>query len=277
MDIEALHAAAANYVARGLPVIALTGKTPNVKVHRRGLHDARTELAGLSELFDHPDTTGVGIVIPYPYVVVDIDGEEGAQVWKDMLGGDPGLGDPEWVARTGRGLHAWFSCITPTGSMKLGEKLDLKGQNSYVAAPPSRHPDGHIYEWLLAPGEIGDHGPREVPDALGRIIQEHVFDLDRKLTSKQHSRKVRHEPFDGAPVGDSARLWASVGFDHLIEGMEHAADGNRNNYLHWAAATMAEEGATDEEFLALRAAALAAGLLVLEVRRTIRSARAQHG
>jgi hypothetical protein len=68
-----------------------------------------------------------------------------------------------WVAKTGRGLHLWYSSIEPSGSMKLGTLLDLKGQGGYVAAPPSLHPDGHRYTWLLEPD---DEPPMEAPDAL---------------------------------------------------------------------------------------------------------------
>jgi hypothetical protein len=49
-------------------------------------------------------------------------------------------------------------------------------------------------------------------------------------------------------------------------------EGNRNNYLHWAAATLAEEFATDEDLERLFDAAIAAGLTPVETKRTIRSA-----
>lgn len=265
--------AAADYLNRGLAVIALTGKTPNVTVHRTGLSNPIAgpvenddDWALLRDAFDHKDTTGVGIVIPYPYVVVDIDGEEGAIQWLD-LNGEPPF-DARWVAKTPRGLHLWYSCSTPTGSIKLGSKLDLKGQLSYVAAPPSYTEFG-VYEWLRQ----SDGPVMEVPEALLARINDHAFDLAMAMKTKE-VRRIAWGP--RYAEGDTV-FYAQAGHDALIEGMTTAADGNRNNYLHWAAATLAEENGSDEEFEALGKAALDVGLERVEVRRTIRSARKAHG
>ena len=96
--------AAWTYIDLGLPVIALTGKSPNTTVHRHGLTEPLTlksERMDVWNAFNHVKTTGVGIVIPYPYLVVDIDGEEGAQNWMEQYGHIP----DRWVAKTARGLH----------------------------------------------------------------------------------------------------------------------------------------------------------------------------
>lgn len=271
-----LVAAAGEYLTLGLQVIALNGKMPNGKVHPHGLREPLSgapegpdDWALLERIFTRPDVTGVGILTSFPYLVVDVDGEEGAAAWKDLVGEADFIPD-RWVAKTGRGLHMWFGTMQPTGSMKLGPKLDLKADGGYVAAPPSLHPEGHRYEWLLPP-TLGDGGlgaPMEVPDPLAERIAQHVFDLQRRIEAKHMRRRVRHQPFEGG------RLWASFGFDHLIEAMKAEPPGNRNNFLHWAAATMAEEGATDEEFEQLIAAAPDLGAAA---RRTVRSARRGRG
>ena len=271
-----LVAAAGDYLTRGLSVIALTGKTPNVRVHRHGLDEplvgapeSDEDWALIRDVFEHAETTGIGIVIPYPYVVVDIDGEEGAIQWAELINGlhfgseEP---VPRWVAKTGRGLHLWFACATPTGSIKLGSKLDLKGQNSYVAVPPSRHPDGHTYEWLLPPG---DDAPLEAPALLVALIEDHAFDVAGRIAAKETRRLAWGPRFE---EGDHT-FYAQASHDALIKGMETAVEGNRNNYLHWSAATLVEEGGSDDEFNALAETALARGLTAEEVRRTIRSAR----
>lgn len=279
MTDSPLTIAAGEYLSRGLTVIALTGKTPNVKVHRHGLHEpiigapeSHADWEVVRNAFEHRDTTGIAIIIPYPYVVVDIDGEEGAQQWQEFCG--PGEDPDRWVAKTPRlpegGLHLWFSCATPTGSIKLGPKLDLKGQNSYVAVAPSLHPDGGTYEWLLPPG---DEAPMEVPEVLRERIEDHAYDSAAKAASKAERRQAwgpRYQPGDHV-------YYAQPGHDALIEGMSKAGDGNRNNYLHWAASTLAEEAGSDDEFDKLGEAALAVGLEPIEVRRTLRSARRQHG
>lgn len=269
-----LVTAAGEYLARGLSIIALTGKTPNVKVHRHGLNEPLTGAPDcdadwdlLRSVFDHEDTTGIGILTTWPYVVVDIDGEDGAKQWAQMLGmpfeGDWVLPDVTWAALTGRGLHLWYASPQPTGTIKLGSKLDLKGTGGYVAAPPSLHPDGHVYKWLRAPG---DRYPQEVPEALARVIKTHVEDLEvtrRQATYKKAIYRARDEEYGTRfdPAG-------------ILKKMAEAEDGNRNNLLHWAAKVFVEDGASDEDFEALRATAVdVAGLEPVEVRRTIRSAR----
>lgn len=274
-------AAAADYLSRGLPVIALTGKTPNVRVHKHGLHEP---LVGapqdegdwdlLRYVFEHGDTTGIGIVVPFPYVVVDIDGEQGAVEWADLILPD-GIpyddvmslfGGARWVAKTGRGMHLWFACSIPTGTIKLGSKLDLKAQGGYVVAPPSLHPDGGHYLWLRAPGE---DAPSEVPEPLREVIEDHVYDRAAAREAKEIRRNVWGPKYQ---EGDKV-FYAQASHEALIEGMSKAAEGNRNNYLHWAAATLNEEGGSDEEFEQLAEAALAVGLEPIEVKRTVRSAR----
>jgi hypothetical protein len=276
--VSALVDAAGMYLSLGLSVIALTGKTPNVKVHRhgkdeplRGAPESGEDWDLLRSVFGHYDTTGVGILTSFPYVVVDIDGEEGALQWADLIG--PIEGDVwdqigvTWVAKTGRGLHLWYATMQPTGTIKLGSKLDLKADGGYVAAPPSKHPDGPIYEWLVAPSAL--EPPKEVPEPLARRIADHNFDLSRRIVGKQQQRPVRKPRY---AEGDTV-FFAQSGYDALINAVLKASDGNRNNMLHWAAATMAEEGGIDEDFEELSATALFIGLDPVEVRRTIRSAR----
>lgn len=277
--LNPLVEAAVEYLNLGLSVIALTGKTPNVRVHKAGLHQALSgapdpaDIEGvLRDVFEHPDTTGIAIVISYPYVVVDIDGPDGADQWGDLLGpellAEELVGDTlTWVAQTGRGLHLWFGSSQPTGTIKLGPKLDLKGQGGYVAVPPSRHPDGGTYKWLIAPSATVP--PKEVPEPLRERIENHVFDLKGKLDA----RDIRRHAWGPKYVEGDKTFFAQANHDALVDGMAKAEGGNRNNYLHWAAATLNEEGGSDEEFERLAEVALAAGLDKVEVKRTIRSAR----
>lgn len=271
--------AAADYLRRGLRVIALTGKAPNGRLHPHWREDALEgapesdeDMAFIAKFFEHPDTTGVGIAIDYPYIVVDIDGEEGAQQWAELLGLQSGpdpaefFQDARWIAKTGRGLHLWYGCLTPTGTIKLDTKLDLKAAGGYVAAPPSRHPDGHTYEWLQAPGA---EAPFEAPEPLARRIEDHAYDLMSAMEAKVTRTNAWGKRW--AP-GDTV-FFAQANHDAILKGMAEAEEGNRNNYLHWAAATLAEEAGTEEEFELLEEAAIKVGLDRVEVVRTLRSAR----
>jgi len=273
--VQGLIDAAGDYLTRGLSVIALSGKTPNVTMHKGGLNDAligapesEEDWQFVARFFAHKDTTGIGIVIPYPYVVVDIDGEEGAEQWMALVGKDYEL-DAAWVAKTPRlpagGLHLWYTCATPTGSIKLGSKLDLKGQLSYVAAPPSLHPDGGTYKWLREPG---DEPVMEAPEALTTLITYHATQKERRIGGKAQRHVIRGPRWQ---PGDHT-FYAQSGFDGVIAKVKSAEEGNRNAMLYWAAATIAEEGGQGEDFEKLAEAALAVGLEREETKRTIRSA-----
>lgn len=270
---EALFQAAYDYTTRGLRVIALTGKAPNVQVHRRGLYDAFSHLssgADVRKAFDHPQTTGIGILTDDPYYVVDIDGEEGAQAWVKITHGLllPG----SWVAKTGRGLHLWYAhskmwcdCALTFRTTKLGEKLDFKGAGGYVAAPPSLHPDGHQYEWLLAPSD--DSPPIEMPDYLHEmLVMQERMKQQRQVTGEMSKREKHKILEDGV-------LWNTFSFDGPLDAVRNAKDGNRNNMLMWAACCMYEDGADPNDISDLVDAATKSGLSGREVMQTIRSAR----
>jgi len=259
--VNALTTAAAEYLSAGFSIIALSGKQPNAAIHPHGLRqplvgqpETSEDLALLEQVFLHRDTTGVGIVIQYPYAVVDIDGEDGAQQFAGVIGGTTFNETP--VARTARGLHVWFGFLTrePQRTVKLGPKLDLKGVGGYVAAPPSVHPSGFVYEWLvpIAPGGVLNP-PTLAPDGLAAVLRDQANTLGEY-------RQLR-------PAGQPASLAA------LVRHVRHLEEGNRNNGLHWAASAAADDGFPREEAEPqLIEAAVLAGLDRQEAMVTIRSA-----
>jgi hypothetical protein len=287
---------AGEYLKRGLAVIALSGKTPNTRLHKRGLYDAlrgapdsEADLDFIASFFDADDTTGVGILTGEPYVVVDIDGPIGMDEWVEIAAGD--YRPDRWVAMTRHGLHIWYSpsldLLKPVddglvgpGTTKLGTRLDLKGFGGYVAAPPSKfddteacdryHQPCETYTGLLPPG---DEPPLEAPDGLISRIRRHQATLSMRIEAKD-LRERRWGP--RWKPGDHV-YYAQRGHDSLIKGMAEAKEGNRNSFLHWAAATLAEEGGVEEDFEQLHSAAIANGLTAEESTRTIRSARRAHG
>lgn len=272
--MNALIDAANDYLDRGLRVIALEGKMPNRRIHPHGLHDfigPDTTFSGygkdaaLEHVFTHEDTTGIGILTGPVYYVVDIDGEEGAAAWRE-LAGDAYMPN-RWVARTGRGLHLWYADYREWPTVKLAEKLDFKGVGGYVAAPPSRHPDGHMYEWLLPPTD--GEPPMEFPDPLYRLLDERRALREAAMVTKAMSRPV---PLDQRIPG---LIYRDASFEGVLAKVREAGEGNRNNVLYWAAATMRDEGGTDDDFAELLDAAVSGGLPRFEARRTIRSAMSE--
>lgn len=291
-----LVAAAHDYLAAGLTVMALTGKQPNTKHHPQGKDSAMSGVpenadddALIRMVFDDPSTTGIALVIQHPYFVVDVDGEDGAVQLRAILG--EGVALPATpVAATGRGFHFWLADTTPRRNMKLGTKLDIKAEGGYVAAPPSAHftkedeeardfsrPDAH-YEWLM-PIFDAESGmivpPMEAPEGLLKVF------ADRDLMD---SYKVAHKTeyaIIGVVKPDGKGIIISRGEDKLA-GLCHAIvtaeDGNQNNMIAWAALTARDEGVDYKTAMELLfAAAIEGGHPADRARATIRSAYRRRG
>lgn len=265
-----LVAAAEDYLDRGLRVIALTGKLPNGRWHPHWKDDCFApddRGTDLEAAFTDPDTTGIGILTGPPYYVVDIDGEEGATAWQALLGPGPAMHLPDrWVAKTGRGLHLWYASTEDFQTAKLGEKLDFKGNGGYVAAPPSLHPDGHTYEWLLAPDE---RYILEMPEALEKVLRRRKVEAEARMVDKQTMKVRRTDIRDRKPGFFYAGL---TSYEGMIDRVRSEGEGNRNGVVYWAARTMLEEGAQPDDLEELLIAAQSSGLARREARRTIRSA-----
>jgi hypothetical protein len=252
-----LVSAAREYLSAGLDIIALTGKTPNTMWHPHGLNNA---VYGHSENQDDedllrqllaPPTTGIGIVIRHPYLVVDVDGEEGAEALANLLG--TYVLDATAVAATARGLHIWYSDVTPRRSTQLGPKLDVKGVGGYVVAPPSLHPSGAVYQWLRPLVVDGSIVPvLELPDALREMFRRHdVITEDARVTMPPGAMRI----------------------EFLVRYLRSCNPGARNNVLFWCANRARENGFSQAEALAaLVPAAKEVGLQDAESRNAIYSA-----
>lgn len=266
-----LVAPALRYIALGLRVMALTGKTPNTAVHKHWKEDSFALFSNAAEVvaaFTHRDTTGIGIAIEYPYVVVDIDGPLGAQAWFDIVGQDDYI-PSRWVAQTGRGLHLWFSDVTPWPNAKLGEKLDFKAPGGYVAAPPSQHFDDagkpdHVYTWLVPP----EDAPLELPAGLQRVLTRRAAEAEAKMEDRA-GREVNRGKF----IASDGTVYKTHSFEGIFKRVAAEAEGNRNHVLYWATMTLLDEGADEEEFEHLLALTT---LTRREAKRTMRSAFNKH-
>ena len=100
-------------------------------------------------------------------IVLDVDGEEGQRSIKDNKLSLP----PAWAARTGGGgFHYFFK--HPGNSVcnfvKRLPGIDLRGDGGYIVAPPSIHPSGNRYQWVISPK---DEELAEPPDWLLELIQ----------------------------------------------------------------------------------------------------------
>lgn len=292
--MDSLVTAAKEYLNAGLSIIALSGKMPNGKVHPHGLNEPlsgairpHTEPWGynydsdcegcqdddlIEKVFNHEDTTGIGIVLGNGLCVVDIDGEDGAKTFTELVPREAWRHTAS--VSTGRGMHLYFMRFLETRTTKLGEKLDLKGVGGYVAAPPSLHPSGTRYEWMV---------PLLVD---GRVCVEYLPDeLEEFLRAREilNDTKVRREPASMFTMDPTTKPWTwarvdvDVNLSGLVNTVVNSKDGERNNVLNWAAYRAMEDGVPYTDALReLGAAAADAGLEAQEIQQTIRSAYRGH-
>ena len=260
--------AAYEYLALGLRVIPLLGKAPHVIKHpdgqllfSHGIKDAMDYPAGVEFAFGHPDTTGIGIATGKPYYVVDIDGEVGAENWHRLTAGAY-TEDFTWAATTGKGIHLWFAHWEEWPGTILAPNIDFKSAGGYVAAPPSLHPSGRTYQWLVAPSAA--HPPIELPDVLVSMFRRNRAEREARLVNKQHmqARRGRYTAGDGT-------TYVTQSFAGVFKRVAEEGEGNRNHVLYWAARTLLEEGADDADFEELLTVTT---LPRREALRTIRSA-----
>jgi hypothetical protein len=70
------------------------------------------------------------------------------------------------TVRTSRGAHFYFS-TSEALRIEHHDQGELRGLGGYVVAPPSVHPSGHVYEWILHPDDVPPVPFEEVRDLIG--------------------------------------------------------------------------------------------------------------
>jgi hypothetical protein len=179
------RSAAVDYRERcGWSVIPLRGKVPT------GPWAQFQERRPTMEEIERQEWPGIGVVTGAVSGVVVLDADSARAVEELKRRGHP----PTPMARTARGVHAYFKHPgeeLPT-QIGLGDGLDLKGDKSYVVAPPSRHPSGANYEWIIPPAEAE---PAELPEWImasvrvrGRKIR--AEDVGEKIANGSRNRKL---------------------------------------------------------------------------------------
>lgn len=108
----------------------------------------------IEQWWDQWPEANMGILLePSELLVVDLDGEEAVREVQGRLPLSPTL-------TSGNGEHIWYrnqgvyTRITKQGKSR-GIDILSKG---YIIAPPSRHRNGRIYSWKVAPSSIASDG-----------------------------------------------------------------------------------------------------------------------
>jgi len=184
-----------------------------------GCLDATTEGDLVRYWWTRWPVANIGLATGQGLLVIDIDGPGGEDALLDMqlTSGLPDL--PETLmARTGRGRHLLFSVppdIRVANLKKLLTEVDLRGDGAYIIAPPSVHPSGATYTWII--------GPRTCP--LAPLPPEWRAMLPRTRSAPTSL------PEPPAPVGQPpGATWVQDRLDEAAKWLWDAGNGER----HWA-------------------------------------------
>jgi hypothetical protein len=112
-----------------------------------------------------PDAN-LGLVTGRRFDVLDVDGTQGMEAIRAVIGRDP-LDHAGPVARSGGG--GWHLLYAPTGlgnRVRLLPGVDWRGQGGLIVAAPSRHASGGRYHWVQPLTAT----LAEVPDWLRRLL-----------------------------------------------------------------------------------------------------------
>jgi hypothetical protein len=265
--ISELAAAALRYAEHGLPVFPCRprGKEPLGDLAPNGFKDATSDLDAITRWWKKAPSANIGIATGKVVDVVDLDDvdEEGHCILGAYIPPDaPELDGPTY--KTSRGAHLW---IAPTGLPSRTGALpgmDYKARSGYVIVPPSVHPSGARYTWLMGEDDstFGAFAPL-------CVAPEWLLSILRKPERAATTPAVREVVTRGSNYGRRA-LEAEVGRVAL------APVGQRNDALNAAAYALGQliaGGALDanEVAAALLLAAERAGLEAGEARATIAS------
>jgi hypothetical protein len=227
---------------------------------------ATTDVEALRALWRDP-LSNVGIACgPSLLVVVDIDGEPG-DASRAALEAKHGALPATWAVETARGQHLYFrhdhsAARIGNSASKIGDGIDIRGDGGFVLAPPSIHPDGHVYRWAEG------CGPHQIPIApLPDWLRELLIDRPYERSSA---------PISLPPAQGRERSYARAALARECSDVQNAPEGTRNARLNAAAFSIGQlvaSGWLDDRLArgALIAAGLGAGLTQLESIKTANS------
>lgn len=188
---NALRDAALDYAKRGWPVFPLKpqGKTP---LTTHGHKEATTSINMIERWWDRWPDANVGVATGKALGawVLDVDGEEGSRSLTALEQELGGLPDTLESATGGGGRHlfwAWNDARPVGNRTNVRPGIDVRGEGGYVVAPPSIHPSGRVYDWLLATAPVRPPLPRWVDLVSPRALAP----WERPATAAPEPRPAR--------------------------------------------------------------------------------------
>lgn len=116
-----------------------------------GCHDASTDVDVIRTWWTKTPDANIGIATGERsgLSVIDLDGDEGIANGRAL-----NLTSPMW-SKTGDGEQLFYKHIDGARNSvkRIAPGIDTRGEGGYVIAPPSVHPNGKRYTWLLGPSQ----------------------------------------------------------------------------------------------------------------------------
>lgn len=140
-----LLAAALDYAGRGWSIIPVRGKVAAVKWER---FQARCPSEAELRSFAWGKATGLAVIlgpVSGSLACRDFDLADAYQAWAKA---HPAEAKNLPTVRTARGFHVYFAGAAGVRTAHLDDG-ELRSAGSYCLVPPSHHPDGPTYEWVV--------------------------------------------------------------------------------------------------------------------------------
>lgn len=198
------------YVDRGISVFPVKPMTKNPAVKWSEYQNRKPSRKELDEW--KKSNYSIGVVCGNSsgnLVVIDFDREE---VFKLFF---PNVVEERrtWVVKTPRpGIHVYFRTDKPIRSRRYSEvNIDVKSEGGYVLAPPSIHPNGEKYVFLVPPEEADI--PTIKSDDFFEMIEKRLAELG---LAKNYTEEIPEEP---VIQDDEEPLWVKRMLEGVNEGM----------------------------------------------------------
>ena len=194
-----LHAAAINYRRLGWAVTPIRPREKRPALPNWPIVSQTFDEANVDQIWRAAPEANIGLLTGIGFDVLDIDGEIGLKSIGVVVSPDT-YSHTGPIARTGGGgYHLYFQPTGEANRAGMLSKVDYRGIGGQVVAPPSIHPNGRAYAWLLG------HGPdTPLPQVPGWLLM-----LLRQTSARETA--VRN-PLPDYPRGDLVAAFMDRGF-----------------------------------------------------------------
>lgn len=133
------------YARAGWLVLALRPRRKEPSTPQ-GVKDATSDAAVIQGWWARQPDANLGIAIAEGYLVLDLDSQDA--LWRLKA---EGRELPATVQmRTARGAQFWYRIEEPVRNrVGILPAIDIRAAGGYVVVPPSIHPTGVVYEWIV--------------------------------------------------------------------------------------------------------------------------------